>query len=178
MGQIVGRVCELIRHEIFVRLLCNHPACHSDGSVRTFLGRSQYDLATERTDDLSSFHRHGLAHHYFNGIALDYADDGQSDACIAGCGLDDSLTRFESSVPFRLADHLYGNAVLDASAGVEAFQFREYVYIRIWIEGVYPDHRSISYRFKNVVLNVHLSFVCFKYPPVQPVYNLLAAMSL
>ena len=52
-------------------------------------------------------------------------DDCQSDTCISGSGFYDSLTRLEPSVLFRITYHLYGNAVLDASCGVESLDLCE-----------------------------------------------------
>ena len=134
-------------------MLGNQPPGQTNGSVGPLLGRGQGDLHPVGADDFPPFDRDGAAHHDFDGIAFDDADDGQSDARIARCWLDDGLPRAEAPFAFGLLNHLERDAVLDAARGVESFEFGPYFDVGFAVQPVDAYHRRIADGFQNVILH-------------------------
>jgi hypothetical protein len=71
---------------------------------------------------LAPFDAHGFWHGEAQAVAAGGADKGQADAGVAAGGLHDQGFRPNLSLPFGRLDHGPGDAVLDASQGIEKLE--------------------------------------------------------
>ena len=73
----------------------------------------QLDLRAVVADKLAAFLADGVGHDDNRAVALDSADESESDALIAACRLDDNRVFVNQPVLFRLLDHVERGAGLD-----------------------------------------------------------------
>lgn len=151
MRQVIARIGKLVGHEIFVGVAGHLAAGQADRPVGSLLGGRKDHLRTIGTNYFTPLDRHGAAHHDLHGISLDDADDGQADARIARRRFDDRLAGREAPVLFGLLDHPERNAVFDAARGVETFEFRIDIDVRVGAKPVDPHHRGSPDSTQNIL---------------------------
>ena len=121
MGLGVGGVVELVGNE---------GAGNGGRQLFSLADGAQHPLRARGQDQLSAVAGHQLLPLYAHGVGHD--DDGpvapggghsrQSDAGVAGGGLDDGCAGLQQAPLLRVVQHGPGHPVLGGAAGVEAFQ--------------------------------------------------------
>ena len=134
VGHVVGRVVELVRHEILVRVFTHQAVDFLDGAVRAEMPGRQQDIGPPGPEDLLALDAGGFRHGQQQAIALDRAHQRQPDARVAAGGLDHGFLRGQLPAAFARFDHEEGGPILDRSPGVHVLQFGEHAHRRIGVE--------------------------------------------
>ena len=116
----VGRILELLRHPGVGRF-GEQLAGPFDGAGHAALTRGQLEACAIGEHQPPALQRHGLGHDQDELVALDGRHHGQTDARVAGGGLDDGATRLELAAFFGIFDHRQGDTVLHRAARVGLF---------------------------------------------------------
>ena len=127
VGQRIGRIVELVGEEgarQFARQARRVILVVLGVALAHVRARGMY-FGAQRLQVQHFFRRHLVGHDENHAVALDAADEGQSDARVAGRGLDDGAARLQAAVRFGRFDDGQADAVLDGTAGVLRFQFQE-----------------------------------------------------
>ena len=122
MHRRVGRVRELIRHEIR-RILGQDAFRFLDRPFHSFPGRCQDKLCAIRRQQAGPLHTHTFRHDKDQLVSAHRCDEGQSDPGVAAGRFHDGSAGFEFPLPLRLIDHVEADPVLDAASGIEKFDF-------------------------------------------------------
>ena len=94
-----------------------------DGAFHSFGARGEHDLCAESLEQVATLDAHRVGHRQDCVVALGTGNPGESDAGVAAGGLDDGGAGLEVAGALGVLDHGEGDAVLDAAAGVEQFEF-------------------------------------------------------
>jgi hypothetical protein len=122
MDRRIGRILELLRHEAvgyFLQKLLGA----GNRAVDALLARRQLEPGAQEAQHLAPLDRHRIGHGADHLVAARGGDEGETDAGVAGGGLDDGadaglqLARFLGGI-----DHGHADAVLDRRHRVEEFQ--------------------------------------------------------
>ena len=92
-------------------------------------------------------------------VAALLGDERQPDAGVAGRGFDDGAAGFQLTAGFGGVDHLHGDAVLGAAAGVEVFDLRDDLARALGDNRVQLDQRGIADELTDVPGDPHTSMV-------------------
>ena len=92
-----------------------------DGSLHPFSARRENDLRAEGFEQVAPLDAHRVRHGEDGLVAFGAGHPREADAGVAAGGLDDGGAGAENSALLGIFDHRQGDAVLDASAGVERF---------------------------------------------------------
>ena len=117
----VGRVHELAGDEGIGDLLCQL-ICLGNGTLHTLCAFAEHQFCTIGLHQLAALHAHGLGHHDDDAVALGCRHSRQTDAGVAGGGLDDDGAFLQQALFLGIIDHLFGDAVLDGTSRIEVFQ--------------------------------------------------------
>ena len=116
----VGGILELLEHDRSGNLR-EQGFGPGDGPFHAFGPGGEDHLCAVGRHEPLPLDAHRLGHRENQLIALQCADERQSDTRIAARGLDDRGSGTERAAGFGLLDHRQGDAVLHASGGVEQF---------------------------------------------------------
>ena len=117
----VGRVDELAGDEGVGDLFCQLVGL-GDGALHALGTLAQHQLCAVSLHQLAALDAHGLGHHDDDAVALGSCHGSQTDAGVAGGGLDDDGAGLELAGSLGVIDHGLGDTVLDGAGGVEVFQ--------------------------------------------------------
>ena len=93
-----------------------------DGALHALGALGEHQLRAVGLHQLAALHGHGLRHDDDDAVAPGRSHGGQTDAGVAGGGLDDDGTRLQHALRFRVVDHGLGDTVFYRTGGVEIFQ--------------------------------------------------------
>ena len=122
VGGGVGRIHELTGDE-GVRDLLGQFIGFGDGALHALCAFGEHQLGTVGLHQLAALDAHGLGHDNDDPVAPCGGDRGQSDAGVAGGGLDNDGALLEKAFGLSVVDHGFGDAVLDRTGRVKVFQF-------------------------------------------------------
>ena len=123
MGQRVIRVGELIEY------LALTPGLHLQrqvtGPLHAGLFRHQDDLGPVGAHRGAALDAHVLRHDEHHLVTLDRRGHGQSNAGIAGSGLDESIPGLDLTTGLGMLDHGHCRTILDGTGRIIAFQLHQ-----------------------------------------------------
>ena len=121
VGLGVGGVHELAGDEGVGNLFCQLVGL-GDGTLHALGALAQHQLCAVSLHQLAALDAHGLRHDDDDAVTLGGSYGGQTDAGVAGGGLNDDGTGLEFAGGLGVVDHLLGDTVLDGTGRVEIFQ--------------------------------------------------------
>ena len=114
-----------------------------DGALHSFRAGSQFQGGAQGLQQPAPLDAHRVGHREDDLVSLGRPDPREADAGIAAGRLDDGGALLQDALRFGVLDHREGDAVLDASAGVEVFEFEKNVGLLAFEPGN-PEKRSLS----------------------------------
>ena len=97
--------------------------CLTDSTRHAVLTRGETHFGTVGFHEVSTLHAHGFRHGQNQVVALDSADQRQSDTSIAAGGFDDGGAGLQNALLLSVLNHRKSDAVLHAAAWVEILYF-------------------------------------------------------
>src|SRR4029079_6760997 len=134
-----------------VRDLSGHLLGLLDRALDAVVAGRQNDFAAEGTHDLALFHGEVFGDAEDDAITHAHAGERQTDAGVAGRGLDDRAALLQQSVAFGARDHADADAVLDRASRVEELQLRKNLGVLRSRDVPQAQHRRVADEIENVV---------------------------
>ena len=116
----VGRVLELLRQEVALRVGGGHLLGPADGALHALGARGQDQVRAEGGQHPAPLDAHGLGHGQGQLVAARRAHEGQRDAGVAAGRLDDLDAGLEHAALLGVPDHGRADAALDRVGRVAA----------------------------------------------------------
>src|SRR3990172_188756 len=151
VGARVHLVAVLVRHPVR-RILGGDLLRLLDGAVRAARAIGVHDLRAVRGEQLRTLRADAFGDDDLQAIALDTADHGQGDAGVTGAGLEDDAVLREDAGALRLLDHVFGDAVFDAAAGVLALELGVEAHAGLRRHAGHLDDGRVADGFDDVVI--------------------------
>ena len=142
MGLGVRRVDKLAGDEA-VRDLRGQLVGLGDGALHALGAFGQDELGAVGLHELAALDGHGLRHDDDDAVTAGGGDGGQTDAGIAGGGLNDDGAGLELAGGLGVVDHFLCDAVLNGAGGVEVFELGEDLRLEVQ---VFFDMRELEQR--------------------------------
>ena len=117
----VTGVHELAGDEGIGDLLCQLIGL-GNGTLHALGTLAQHQFGTVSFHQLAALHAHGFGHHDDDAVALGSCHSSQTDAGVAGGGLNDDGAFLQQTLGLGVVDHLFRNAVFHRTSGVEVLQ--------------------------------------------------------
>ena len=117
-----------------------------DRALHAVGGGRQHEFRAQDREHLAALDRHRIRHHEDELVALRGGDEGERDAGIAGCRLDQRiLARRDPAGLLHRLDHADADAILHAGQRIEELELREQVGLDALLlrELVEPHERRI-----------------------------------
>ncbi|MCY1426513.1 hypothetical protein D9M71_423350 [compost metagenome] len=117
----VGRVVELLRHEVFGRIAGDDFLGPGDRALHALGRLGEHQFGAEGLEHLAPLQAHGCGHGEDQLVATRRGDEGQADAGIARGRLDNGHARLEPAAAFRVPDHVRADPAFDRITRVTPF---------------------------------------------------------
>ena len=125
MNGRVGRVLELLQHQVGFRILFHQLRRPGNRPGHAFRPRRQYQFCTQCLENLASLQAHGIRHGQHQIIATGGGHIGQRNAGVTAGGLHQGHARLELAALLRIPDHGSTDPALHTPRRVTGFQFGE-----------------------------------------------------
>ena len=157
----IGIVGVLIQETPF-GILLGHFNSSGDRAIRAFFARSQNDFGSKNLKHLTAFNRHTGRHQNLDGVTLDLSNSCQGNTRISRRGLDNGLTRHESTVLLSVLNHGLGDAVFHRAKRILIFEFRNDAHVGVWRQSAHINEWGVTNEIKNTFVrnHGHLQNVC------------------
>ena len=149
----VGGIVELARHEVLGRIALSDFFGFGDRTGHAFGGLGEDQLSSEHGHDPTSLDRHRLGHRQDQLVTPGCGGEGQSDAGVAGGGLNNHLALGELSAFFCVPDHVGADPALDAVGGVAPLNLGQHSGLAVFGDVVQLDQRGVADGLAVVVVN-------------------------
>ena len=147
----VGRVVELLRHEVGVRIGGDDLFGAGDGAGHVLGGRRQFDARAVGGHHRDPLAAHVVGHRQHQVIPPRRRHHGQGDAGVARGGLHDRHARSQLAVCLGGQDHAQTDSILDAASRVEGLQLAQDAGRAGRRQAPKRDQRRVAHRIQNRV---------------------------
>ena len=96
-----------------------------DGTLHALGALGEHQFRAVGLHQLAALHAHGLGHHDDDAVAPGGGHRSQTDAGVAGGGLDDNGAGLQKALGLGIINHGLGDTVLHAAGGVEILQLAQ-----------------------------------------------------
>src|SRR5208283_5596302 len=116
----IGRIFKLLRNP-GVRRFLGELLRAGNRALHAFRAGRQNQLRPEHRQQRAAFHRHRFRHGQNDFVTLGRRDEGEGNAGVAACRLDDDGVFFEDAALLGVLNHRHADAILDAAERIEKF---------------------------------------------------------
>ena len=122
MNSSIGRILKLLQNHrtgntITQLLRFGNGSCHPSQPI------CQYNLRTQRFQQIPPFQTHRFGHGQYQVIPFNSSHHCQPYTCISACRLNNRCTGFQCSTSFRIFNHRKSDSVFYTSRRIKSLQF-------------------------------------------------------
>ncbi|MNT29199.1 hypothetical protein D3C72_1649290 [compost metagenome] len=151
----VGRILELLRQEVRLRVGRNQFLGLGDGTAHTFRPWGQDQFRTIGAQQLATLATHRLRHGNHQLVTTRRTYHGQPDTSITRCRLHNNRLRPDLAGLLRRINHRYGDTVLDAVPRIEELQLGNHRRPHTLGDPIEAHQRSIADQLRYRICDVH-----------------------